>query len=315
MQALNEEEIRTFHPLFRRTLADLSILRQRGGDEHTAHYLNDLAVRANNLMAFRKRENLFSIKTILVDFPRAFRKHIQLFLWATIILYSFVAAGMIASALYPEKARVLIPSSLYDEVEQNIESGDLGLASSIESNKPIFSSIIFTNNLRIALIAFIFGLVSILTFWVLAYNGLVLGAITALYIDHGYSLYFFSGVLPHGVFELTGICIAASAGFLLGNALLFPGRSSRWDSLRDVVPDALPLIFGATFLIVSAALIEAFITPLRLSGSYSLTSLNWTYLFKLSLSALLALFLLIYLGRGGGKTSSPREKRSTHRLE
>ena len=55
----------------------------------------------------------------------------------------------------------------------------------------------------------------VLTLWIIAYNGLMLGGVGALFANAGFGYDFWATVAPHGVIELTAIQIAGAAGLLI----------------------------------------------------------------------------------------------------
>jgi uncharacterized membrane protein SpoIIM required for sporulation len=100
------------------------------------------------------------------------------------------------------------------------------------------------------------------TFYVLAFNGAMFGALLALTYRAGFGDdLLFGFVISHGVIELTCIFIAGGAGILIGTALLMPGNLSRGDALKSRGLDAVRLIIGCIPLLVVAGIIEGFISP------------------------------------------------------
>ncbi|MCZ7528264.1 MAG: stage II sporulation protein M [Acidimicrobiia bacterium] len=91
-----------------------------------------------------------------------------------------------------------------------------------------FSSLIFTNNIRVAFIVFVGGIaVGLGTVAMLVYQGVIFGAITGMAVWAGNGPPFFELVSPHGVLELSCIVVAGAAGLRLGWALVDPGHRRR----------------------------------------------------------------------------------------
>ena len=65
------------------------------------------------------------------------------------------------------------------------------------------------------------------TLVMVAYNGLLLGAVAGLLVTRGDSERFFSFVVTHSAPELTAIVLSGAAGLKLGHAVLAPGRLTR----------------------------------------------------------------------------------------
>jgi uncharacterized membrane protein SpoIIM required for sporulation len=134
------------------------------------------------------------------------------------------------------------------------------------ADSPIAASEIITNNVKVAAIAFAGGMTAgVLTCWIILTNGLMVGALGALYVKAGFGPDFWATIAPHGVIELTAIQIAGGAGLILAGGYLRPGRARRADALVVAARRAGTLILGVTLLLCVAGTIEGFISPQRLS--------------------------------------------------
>jgi uncharacterized membrane protein SpoIIM required for sporulation len=123
----------------------------------------------------------------------------------------------------------------------------------------VFASYLFTNNAKIGILCFSLGFAAGLpTALLLLYNGLALGAMTALYHSRGLGGEFLAWVAGHGVTELGAVALCGGAGLALGGAILFPGRRRRLDSLAHCGRNAAPLVIGAVLMLLLAALLEGY---------------------------------------------------------
>jgi uncharacterized membrane protein SpoIIM required for sporulation len=121
---------------------------------------------------------------------------------------------------------------------------------------------IFTNNIRVAFLAFAGGmLLGLGTLYVLLYNGLLLGVVAGLAIGAGNGRPFFELVLAHGVLELSCIAVSGLAGLRIASAIIDPGNRARGDALRSESRAAVEIILGTMFWLVVAGLVEGFLTP------------------------------------------------------
>ena len=104
-----------------------------------------------------------------------------------------------------------------------------------EMRGPVLASLITTNNVQVTFMAFALGVTAgVGTVLALVFNGVgALGAPFGLYASKGIAGQILGFVLPHGVLELSAICIAGGAGFLLAGAILLPGARTRRDALAD----------------------------------------------------------------------------------
>jgi uncharacterized membrane protein SpoIIM required for sporulation len=121
---------------------------------------------------------------------------------------------------------------------------------------------IFTNNIQVSFLVFAGGLLlGVGALAVLAYNGLMVGALAGITLQAGNFDVFLRYVLPHGVLELSCFTVAAAAGIRLGWALVDPGWLTRGESLRRQARPAVLMIIGTAPCLVIAGLTEGFVTP------------------------------------------------------
>ena len=159
----------------------------------------------------------------------------------------------------PSAAASLVPGDYSSVTEPRPAGQDLGLSPGEEA---AFSSEIFTNNIRVTMLAFAAGILAgVGTAAVLILNGVLLGIVSGLAIGAGNGRPFFELVAAHGVLELSCIVVAGAAGLRFGWALVEPGRRTRGDSLRREARPALALIAGTAPWLVVAGLVEGFVTP------------------------------------------------------
>ena len=124
------------------------------------------------------------------------------------------------------------------------------------------ASQIFTNNIRVTLVAFAGGLtLGVLTVAIVAYNGVLVGTLAGLTLDNGNFSTFVRYVAPHGLLELSCIAVGACAGLRVAWSVIDPGPVSRLDSLRATSRDAVVLVLGTAAWLVVAGLTEGFLTP------------------------------------------------------
>ena len=134
------------------------------------------------------------------------------------------------------------------------------------------STFIFINNVRIALLSFAAGLaLGIGSIYFVAQNGLLLGTLAGAYQAAGKAGIFWPLILPHGLLELTAICIASGAGLRMGWSLIEPGDRTRGQSLVAEARDAVFVMVGVVPAFGMAALIEGFITPSGINHALSIT--------------------------------------------
>jgi uncharacterized membrane protein SpoIIM required for sporulation len=128
--------------------------------------------------------------------------------------------------------------------------------------RPVASSAIIANNLQVSLLAFGLGLTAGLgTTWILASNGLHVGAVAGWMALQGKGRALWGWILPHGGTELLAICIAGAAGYVLASALVAPGLHRRSTALKNAGGRALVLEAGCMGMLLIAGAIEGFVSP------------------------------------------------------
>jgi uncharacterized membrane protein SpoIIM required for sporulation len=124
-----------------------------------------------------------------------------------------------------------------------------------------FASKVFTNNVRVAVLAFAAGiLLCVLTAYILAFNGANVGVAAGLFAAAGQQPRFWGLILPHGLLELTAVVIAGAAGLQIGWAIVAPGDRSRGDALAEEARRAVVIVLGLVAAFFVAGAIEGFVT-------------------------------------------------------
>jgi uncharacterized membrane protein SpoIIM required for sporulation len=127
------------------------------------------------------------------------------------------------------------------------------------SGLTFFSSWLFTHNAEVSLLCFALGFACCLpTAYLLFANGLMLGAMFALYVDHGLGISLGGWLFIHGVTELFAVTLAGAAGFRIGWTLAFPGQASRLDALKDAGRLSATVMVGVVVMLAFAGLLEGF---------------------------------------------------------
>ena len=255
--APSAEEIMELAYLYRRAAADLAIARRDFPGDRLALYLNQLVARAHAVVYRSEAGEWRGIVTFFRQgFPALFRETLPFTAAAFFVFILAGAAGFFAVLLAPDSATYLVPSQVVASVR-----GQRMWTEEVPLPPQLLASLIMTNNIRVVLFAFAGGvLFGVATFFVLASNGLVFGAIAGLCQAYGLSLRLWSFVVPHGFIELTVIFIAGGAGLRLGYALLHPGLYPRRESLILASRQVVKLLFGCVPLLVVAGAIEGFIS-------------------------------------------------------
>jgi len=169
--------------------------------------------------------------------------------------YSFVPEAY-ALGRTPAATTETLRETLYET--EDPEADDLEL----------FASFLFTNNAKVGILCFTLGFAAgVPVVLLLFYNGLILGAMAALFASRGLGVEFWGWILPHGVTELLAVCLCGAAGLVFGAAIVNPGEHTRLQNLAIRGRQAGLIVIGSVGLFFIAALIEGFFRQLVVSDA------------------------------------------------
>ena len=299
LPSLSEREVRSFGRLYRGVAADLERARTYGAPPAVLSALERWAGAGHNLLyrAPRRSSGKPVRRWLTAGLPAAVRARRWSVLLAGLLLFGPMAATYGAVRADPALARNIMPAGMMARAE-NTAPGDIDAAyvDVPGAAMPMFSSTIMTNNLQVAFIAFAGGvLAGVGTATILVFNGVHLGAAFGLYANQGVLDVLLAFVSPHGVLELTAICLAGGAGLVLATGMLTPGRRTRRAALAMRGREALSILGGAAVLLVLAGIVEGFVSPSTLPATAK-------FLFGGSTAVLLA----AYFARRGAPAGSGR---------
>lgn len=302
LSALREDELLHLGELYRAITADLAKAQSAEPYGDVTLYLNRLVASTHAVIYVDQAQPLRSfINFVKAGFPSLIRKHSRVVILSTLIFLLPSLLGFYWMGTNPIWLDRFFPqlSENIAMMDKALQSGPSMLASGLikEESMPVMSSMIMVNNIQISIFAFASGITfGLLTAYILITNGVLLGSVGFLYLTRpsDFVLYFLAGILPHGVIELTAIVFSGTAGFLLAGALIMPGNLKRMDALQYHSHDAIQIMYGVALMLIIAALIEGFITPIRIDGVQGIVD----YL-KIGFSVLLGILLIIYFSFAG----------------
>ncbi len=258
LRSFEAEDIEALGRAYRQVISDLAIAQRDFPDDQLTQSLNALAARAHLRLyrspppSWRRLGDFF-----WTDFARRCRRASGYLLLAAALLFVPAAIGFLGASLDPTLREVLVP----DRLRQVMAAGQTW--TDIEpALRPAMATLIFTNNIRVAFLAFAGGvLFGLGTLYVLISNGLLLGAVVGAAQYYGVAPLLWAFISPHGYLELTCIVIAGAAGLMLGDALVRPGLLRRRDALARAARQSIELVGGAAPVLVVAGLLEGFVSP------------------------------------------------------
>jgi uncharacterized membrane protein SpoIIM required for sporulation len=263
LKNLNREEVRELGQIYRRTASDLAIARVESRDPRLVNYLNSLVIRAHGRIYRAESRGGVKVKNFFIrEFPRTVRAHSRFVILSALIFFIFSFFSFYFTRSDPDFSEL---AGVQPSFRENVIERRVHWWKQLNEASEVGASFIMTNNIGVTFYAFALGaLFGIGTLYILASNGLSIGAILALTNREGYSGDLVTFMIGHGVVELSCIFISGAAGLLLGTALILPGDYRRSDVLRLKGMDAIRLLVGCIPLLVLAGIIEGYISPSNL---------------------------------------------------
>jgi uncharacterized membrane protein SpoIIM required for sporulation len=260
LKSLKAVEIGELASLYRSVVADLARVRTQQISNTLTQNLQLLTSRAYaQIYQGSRRQEWQGV----LDF---YRRGFPLVVQQTFPYTAFATALFLTGALIawwyawrdPTFMSLIVPESLITKVR---DEGKLWMGS-IVGIEPLASSGIAINNIMVSFGAIAGGITAgMYTCYIMVLNGLLIGAIATLVGQNNLAYPFWAFVFPHGSLELPAIFFAGGAGFLIGRAILFPGKYSRGNALKYYGSQAVQLVFGIVPLLMIAGVIEGFFSP------------------------------------------------------
>ena len=277
--------------LYRQTVADLAYARMGFPGHPVVRELEQLVGHAHSILYQAGRAKSRSWTEFWRDtWPRRVREAARPILLATGIFWVGAILGFFLTAQNP----VLEGFFVSPPMREAIEAKRLW-TQSLTRTAPQASSMIAVNNINVSFLTWGLGLTfGIGTVWLLFFNGVMLGAISAACLRAGMLLPLSEFIVAHGSLELPAIWISGGAGLLMAQAMLIPGRYSRRVELRLMGRHSVQIMVGIVPILLVAGTIEAFVSPSDISG-----------IAKSLLGLSLAIALLSYIVTRGRPEMSP----------
>jgi uncharacterized membrane protein SpoIIM required for sporulation len=304
LASLELSTARELGKLYRAVSSDLIRARTERVNASVVDYLNDVVARAYTVIhGAPARSERRVLAFLATGFPRLVRAEWRAIALSAAILFAGALTGAVFVAADPQSLGALIPDSHQQhtpgERVGHEESAKRG-ASADES--AAFSGWLFTHNIQVSFAVFALGITfGVGTVALLFYNGVPLGALAMQYHGSELGTFFWAWILPHGIPELTVVCIAGGAGLVLARGMWLPGRRRRRDALVAEATRAVALVLGGMPLLVLAGVIEGTISQMH--------EPTLPYGAKLAFAALVGsgvYYYLLFAGRNTERTAQPR---------
>lgn len=269
IRSLSYDEARDLATTYRQAMNSLSVARDISLDLALVTYLEQLCARAY-LVVYAPQESIRGLVTRLFThgIPRAVRRS---GLPLAVGFLAMVLGALAGYLLYAQD-----PSWFFTFVPPELAAGRTPAASAeylrqtlydrggtVSDELGAFASFLFSHNTQIAILVFALGVfLSVPSFLLTFYNGLMMGSFFAAFAEKGLGYDLFAWLSIHGVTEISAVCIACAGGARLGLSILLPGQMTRRDALRHHGRDAVKLIVLAGLMLIVAAGIEGFLRQL-----------------------------------------------------
>jgi uncharacterized membrane protein SpoIIM required for sporulation len=286
--------------LYRGATADLAAARRDYPGDRVTIYLERLVARGHTAIYREEPEATNRIGAFFrYGFPQAYREAFPYIGLAILILTLSALISALLVARNGSFADTLLGHDEASSLRSILEQHQLWFKSATADHS-VAQSLITTNNVKVAFVAFAGGmLVGLGAIYVLIVNGISIGAIASLVGSYGLSRGFWAFVVPHGVVELSVICAAGGAGMMIGDAILRPGLLPRGLAITMAARRAAIIVLGCALLLLFAGATEAWFSP-----SDAPDWLKWAY----GAASGVALYAYLFGSR-------PRQKKDVYRFE
>ena len=296
---MTPDEVSGLVARYREITTDLARLQtaSRGRSNESLFYVSRLVARGHNLLYRQRSRTVAAVMEYLtVTVPSEVRRSWRPIALAAVLLFGPAGAAYYAVVTEPGVATQLLPDEMISRATTGAEREKRGegYVSIPQEIRPVVASRIISNNVTVTYLAFAMGLTAgIGTVLLLVFNGVGIGSGVGLFASRGVARLILAFIAPHGVLELSAICIAGGGGFLIAKGILLPGNRTRREALVESGMRAINLIAASSLFLLVAGTLEGLVSP-------RVWPLGW----KLTISAVTAAVMLGYLSLGRRPSSS-----------
>ena len=293
LQSMTPAQVSDFIERYRQITADLASLQTAArGRTFDALFFVSRLVAGGHAVLYRGRGHGVqrAIQYVTTDVPQEIRRSAGAIGLAALMMFGPAIASYIVVVREPETASSFLPPRLIERADSGQENikHHRGYVTIKEQERPIEASLIIANNVRISYMAFALGVTGGLgTLLLLVFNGVQFGGAMGVFAAKGIARLLLAFVAPHGVLELSAICLAGGGGFLIASAMVLPRERTRREAFVIQGRRAVRLVAGATLFLAVAGTIEGLISP-RV----------WPIEWKVAVSMVTAVAMIAYIALG-----------------
>ena len=265
----------------------LSYSRTFYPESKTTSYLNHLASQSHQKIYKNKRESSNRFISFFTDeFPKlmlGYQRHLLLS-FLTFLLFAII--GAYSAATDGAYVRSILGDGYVNMTLKNIADNDPMRVYKEMNETEMFLGITI-NNIKVALMAFIYGILFCVgSLFIMMKNGVMLGSFQYFFYDKGVLWESVRTIWIHGTIEISVIIIAGAAGLVLGSGILFPGTYTRSASFKRSMKDGLKIVVSTIPFFIIAGFLEGFVTR-------HTEMPDWLAILIISISLLLILFYYV----------------------
>jgi uncharacterized membrane protein SpoIIM required for sporulation len=252
--------------LFTEITEDLSYAKTFYPRRSVRVYLNQLAQGVFTSLYKQRKQPLGSfVKFWTESVPLEMYRARYSLLTAFLFVLAAALIGLVSQEYDAGFLRIIVGDGYVDSTLQRIADGDpMGVYGNSESGSMFWE--ITVNNIRVAFIIFACGITfTIFTYFLLLYNGIMLGAFQWFFKANGVLATSFLAIWIHGAFEISSIIIAGAAGITVGSGLVFPKSFTRVQSLVFSAKRGLLIMLSLIPFFIMAGFLESYVTRHYLS--------------------------------------------------
>lgn len=267
---------------YRKLCQCLALARQRGYSPLLTRQLHDLVLAAHRkIYGSRAEQGITLWQWLTVELPCRVRQEWRLLLLATLAFWGVALCTGVLVWYAPHWAYSWMSPTELSQMRSMYDPGNEHVGRSSNADDVQMFGFYIWNNVSICFRTFASGLLGGIPSLLSLLNNGINGGVVASWLsrDPAVASQFWSFVITHSSFEITGLMLSGMAGMRLGWTLLCPGRMRRQHALSVVARHLFPILVGASLLTLLAAFFEGFWSAsaqIPHSVKYAVGAVCWT---------------------------------------
>jgi uncharacterized membrane protein SpoIIM required for sporulation len=263
LRSFSDDDLLALPRLYRAILSSLSIARSTSLDRALVDYLEGLSMRGYFLLygVRESRRDRFA-RFFAESWPNAVRSLWKETIIIGVLLFLGVAVSWALVAGDPAWFHIFIPPEMAQGRDPDASAAALRetiFGTHDEGGFQVFATYLFTHNSQVSILSYALGFAfGLPTMMLETYQGLTLGALTAVFAKAGMLVDFLGWISIHGTTELFAAILSGAAGLRIGTAFAFPGHRSRLTAAAEAGKATGAAMIGVILMLLVAGLLEGF---------------------------------------------------------